>query len=40
MGEDFCRETSGEVIDFAEDPVGTGKSKGWRESSKRCVERD
>ena len=29
MGEDFCRETSGEVIDFAEDPAGTDKSKEW-----------
>jgi hypothetical protein len=30
MGEDFCKETSGEVIDFAEDPAGTDKSKEWR----------
>jgi len=28
MGEDFCGGTSGEVIDFAEDPAGTGKGKG------------
>jgi hypothetical protein len=32
MEEDSCKETSGEVIDFAEDPAGTDKSKEWRKS--------
>jgi hypothetical protein len=32
MREDFRKETSGEVIDFAEDPVGADKSKDWRKS--------
>jgi hypothetical protein len=31
-GEDFCRETNGKIIDFAEDPAGTDKSKEWRTS--------
>jgi hypothetical protein len=33
MEEDFCRETSGEVIDFAEDPANTDKSKEWERAS-------
>ena len=39
MGEDLCKEICGEVIDFAEDPAGTEKSKERREA-RRCVEKD
>jgi hypothetical protein len=39
MGEDFCKERCGEVIDFVEDPAGTDKSKKWREA-RRGVEEE
>jgi hypothetical protein len=35
MGEDFCRETGGEVIDFAEDPAGT-KNNEWERAWEMC----
>jgi hypothetical protein len=39
MGEDFCKERCGEVIDFVEDPAGTDKSKKSREA-RRGVEEE